>query len=162
MLDPLIDASLHAYITYVILGFACSNLYVCVYMSHACMDLHVFGYVYTWNNDSHLDRICLDVIQLSMMFSVLIRIPTLVWLLFYESTCIDWLMIARCHLGIHMFVWVNMFTSLSLIAIYLICCVYIIFLWIYIYFFDKHFPLDIYIYGFSCHLHRWYCGFIIP
>lgn len=120
--------------------------------------LHVFGYVYTWNNDSHLDRICLDVIQLSMMFSVLIRIPTLVWLLFYESTCIDWLMIARCHLGIHMFVWVNMFTSLSLIAIYLICCVYIIFLWIF--FFDKHFPLDIHM--FSCHLHRWYCGFIIP
>ena len=157
MLDPSIDASLHDYITYVSLGFACSNLYVCVYMSHACMDFTCF-WICIYMKQWFTCWICLDVIQLSMMFSVLIRIPTIVWLLFYESTCIDWLMIARCHLGIHMFVWVNMFTSLSLIAIYLICCVYIIFLWIF--FFDKHFPLDIRM--FSCHLHRWYCGFIIP
>lgn len=100
-------------------GFTC--FWICIYMKQ---------WFTCW--------ICLDVIQLSMMFSVLIRIPLCDCYFMSPRVLIDWWL----QDAILEFIWVNMFTSLSLIAIYLICFVYIIFLWIF--FFDKHFPLDIY------------------
>ena len=157
MLDPLIDATLHAYITYVILGFACSNLYVCVYMSHACMDLHVFGYVYTWNNDSHVEYVW-------MWFSS----PwCLVYWFAYLPLCDCYFMSPRVLID-----WWLQDANLEFTCLFgsicLLHCLWLQFIWYVVFisfssgyfFFDKHFPLDIRM--FSCHLHRWYCGFIIP
>lgn len=132
MLDPSIDASLHAYITYVILGFACSNLYVCVYMSHACMDLHVFGYVYTWNNDSHAEYVWMWFSTPWCLVLWFAYLPLCVCYVMSPRVLIDWWLHEpswNSHVCLGQYVYFIVFDC----NLFDMLCLY-------------HFPLDIYIF----------------